>query len=59
MGKALQVLSICSDVDEANKEMERHDFLAVMSEFNGLIFLCDKYDKGTAVSGYVVERKYG
>ena len=51
MGKALRVLSICTDVAEANDEMERHDALAVIAEFNGLIFLADRYDSGTAING--------
>jgi len=48
MGKTLQVTAIATSDDAANAYMSRNPDDAVVAVFDGLVFMADKYDKGTA-----------
>lgn len=46
MGKTLRVTAIFTAVDAANAYMAAHDEMAVVAEFDGFIFMADRYDRG-------------
>lgn len=49
MGKALKVIAISDNDDEANAFMARNDGAAVVAIFGPLVLMADKYDNGIPI----------
>jgi len=49
MGKALRLLAIADNDDDANRYMSRNDRAAVVACFGPLVLMADKHDNGTTI----------